>query len=137
MGIFNNLQNDWMHVNIVWRSNWLEWLIVTPRYHHIHHSDKPEHYMANLGTLFTVWDRSVRDLCGSGVGEGRAFVRDWGGGAASSPGIGCVEYVRAYALRTASLAVHLKHLPIFQSHRCQLPSPHTAAIDGQQIGLHV
>lgn len=57
IGLFNNLQNDWMHVNIVWRSNWLEWLIVTPRYHHIHHSNRPEHYVANLAALFTVWDR--------------------------------------------------------------------------------
>lgn len=57
IGLFNNLQNDWMHINVAWRSNWLEWLIVTPRYHHIHHSDKPEHYMANLAALFTVWDR--------------------------------------------------------------------------------
>ncbi|HWV45428.1 MAG TPA: sterol desaturase family protein [Nitrospira sp.] len=78
IGIFNNLQNDWMHANIVWRSNWLEWLIVTPRYHHIHHSDKPVHYMANLGTLFTVWDRlfgtyvdpeSVKGELSFGIGE--------------------------------------------------------------------
>jgi sterol desaturase/sphingolipid hydroxylase (fatty acid hydroxylase superfamily) len=51
------LQNDWMHLNVTWRSSWLEWLIVTPRYHHVHHSDRPEHYMANLAALFTVWDR--------------------------------------------------------------------------------
>jgi sterol desaturase/sphingolipid hydroxylase (fatty acid hydroxylase superfamily) len=78
IGIFNNLQNDWMHANIVWRSNWLEWLIVTPRYHHIHHSDRPEHYMANLATLFTVWDRlfgtyvdpdSVKGELSFGIGE--------------------------------------------------------------------
>ena len=46
------VQNDWMHVNVTWRSSWLEWLIVTPRYHHIHHSDQPEHYVANLAALF-------------------------------------------------------------------------------------
>jgi sterol desaturase/sphingolipid hydroxylase (fatty acid hydroxylase superfamily) len=51
------LQNDWMHMNVTWRSNWLEWFIVTPRYHHIHHSDNPEHFMANMGSLFTIWDR--------------------------------------------------------------------------------
>lgn len=78
IGIFNHLQNDWMHVNIVWRSNWLEWLIVTPRYHHVHHSDRPEHYMANLAALFTVWDRlfgtyvdpdSVKEELSFGIGE--------------------------------------------------------------------
>ena len=78
IGLFNNLQNDWMHINVTWRSNWLEWLIVTPRYHHIHHSDRPEHYMANLAALFTVWDRlfgtyvdpeSVKGELSFGIGE--------------------------------------------------------------------
>ena len=50
-------QNDWMHMNVTWRSNWLEWIIVTPRYHHIHHSDNPEHYLKNMASLFTIWDR--------------------------------------------------------------------------------
>jgi len=53
----NNLENDWMHLNVRWRSRRLEWFIVTPRYHHVHHSDKPEHYGANLASLFTIWDR--------------------------------------------------------------------------------
>jgi sterol desaturase/sphingolipid hydroxylase (fatty acid hydroxylase superfamily) len=78
ISLFNQLQNDWMHVNIAWRSNSLEWLIVTPRYHYIHHSDKPEHYMANLAALFTVWDRlfgtymdpeSVKEELSFGIGE--------------------------------------------------------------------
>jgi sterol desaturase/sphingolipid hydroxylase (fatty acid hydroxylase superfamily) len=30
---------------------------VTPRYHQIDHSDAPQDYVANLGSLFTVWDR--------------------------------------------------------------------------------
>jgi sterol desaturase/sphingolipid hydroxylase (fatty acid hydroxylase superfamily) len=53
----NFFRNDWQHMNFTWRSNWLEWLFVTPRYHHIHHSDDPHHYLANLGSLLTVWDR--------------------------------------------------------------------------------
>ncbi|MGH7830291.1 MAG: sterol desaturase family protein, partial [Candidatus Binatia bacterium] len=50
-------RNDWQHMNVTWRSNWLEWLFVTPRYHHIHHSDDSRYYMANLGSLLTIWDR--------------------------------------------------------------------------------
>ena len=78
IGAFNGLQNDWMHVNVTWRSNWLEWFVVTPRYHHIHHSDKPEHYMANLAALFTIWDRlfgtyvnpdEVKEPLSFGIGE--------------------------------------------------------------------
>jgi sterol desaturase/sphingolipid hydroxylase (fatty acid hydroxylase superfamily) len=55
--IVNAVQNDWMHMNVTWRSDWLEWIFVTPRYHHIHHSDDPRHFLANLGNLFTAWDR--------------------------------------------------------------------------------
>jgi sterol desaturase/sphingolipid hydroxylase (fatty acid hydroxylase superfamily) len=57
IGAGHAVQNDWMHLNVAWRSSWLEWLIVTPRYHHIHHSDQSEHYVTNLAALFTVWDR--------------------------------------------------------------------------------
>jgi len=78
IGMFGGLQNDWMHLNVTWRSNWLEWFVVTPRYHHIHHSDKPEHYMANLAALFTIWDRlfgtyvdpdEVKEELSFGIGE--------------------------------------------------------------------
>lgn len=48
--------NDWTHLNVPWGFKWLEWMIVTPRYHHIHHSDNPEHYGRNLAPLFPVWD---------------------------------------------------------------------------------
>jgi sterol desaturase/sphingolipid hydroxylase (fatty acid hydroxylase superfamily) len=51
------LQNDWMHMNVSWRSKRLEWFFVTPRYHHIHHSDAPRYYMTNMASLLTVWDR--------------------------------------------------------------------------------
>jgi sterol desaturase/sphingolipid hydroxylase (fatty acid hydroxylase superfamily) len=53
----NAIQNDWMHMNVTWPSKWLEWVFVTPRYHHIHHSDNPQHYMANFANLLTIWDR--------------------------------------------------------------------------------
>jgi sterol desaturase/sphingolipid hydroxylase (fatty acid hydroxylase superfamily) len=78
IGTFIGLQNDWMHVNVTWRSNWLEWLIVTPRYHHIHHSDNPAHNGANLAALFTMWDRlfgtyidpdEVKEPLSFGIGE--------------------------------------------------------------------
>lgn len=60
-------RNNWMHMNVSWRSTWLEYLIVTPRYHHVHHSDNPAHYRANLGSLLTVWDR----IFGTYVNPGR------------------------------------------------------------------
>jgi sterol desaturase/sphingolipid hydroxylase (fatty acid hydroxylase superfamily) len=54
---FSILTNHWMHMNFHWRSNWLEYVLVTPRSHHIHHSSAPEHYNANYGIVFSVWDR--------------------------------------------------------------------------------
>ena len=51
------IRNNWMHMNVSWNSSKLEWLIVTPRYHSIHHSADPLHHKANLGALFTSWDR--------------------------------------------------------------------------------
>ena len=51
------LLNDWMHLNVPWGNPWLEWIVVTPRYHRIHHSDDPAHYRSNLATLLPIWDR--------------------------------------------------------------------------------
>jgi sterol desaturase/sphingolipid hydroxylase (fatty acid hydroxylase superfamily) len=51
------IRNNWMHMNITWRSNWLEWVLVTPRYHHIHHSADAKLHNGNYGSLFSIWDR--------------------------------------------------------------------------------
>ncbi len=78
------VRNNWMHMNVTWRSNWLEWLIVTPRYHHIHHSDDPRHYTSNLGSLLNLWDRmfgtylnpeDLDDEISFGIGEETRPVR--------------------------------------------------------------
>jgi len=50
-------RNHWMHMNVSWRSNWLELVLVTPRYHHIHHSSDAALHDGNYGGLFTFWDR--------------------------------------------------------------------------------
>lgn len=51
------VRNNWMHLNVTWRSSRLEWIFVTPRYHHIHHSKDPAHQKKNLGAWLTIWDR--------------------------------------------------------------------------------
>ncbi len=51
------LLNDWMHMNVTWRSNWLEWVFVTPRFHHVHHSDNLALSNSNFGVTFSIWDR--------------------------------------------------------------------------------
>ena len=50
-------RNHWMHMNVSWRSNWIERVLVTPRYHHIHHSSDAELHDGNYGSLFSIWDR--------------------------------------------------------------------------------
>ena len=78
------LLNDWMHMNVSWRSNWLEWIFVTPRYHHIHHSDNPIYSNVNFGVTFTIWDRifgtyldpeMVKQPISFGIGERVSLVR--------------------------------------------------------------
>jgi sterol desaturase/sphingolipid hydroxylase (fatty acid hydroxylase superfamily) len=51
------VQNHWMHMNVSWRSNWIERVFVTPRYHHIHHSADAKLHDGNYGAVFTIWDR--------------------------------------------------------------------------------
>ena len=55
--VFLIVTNNWMHMNVTWRSRWLEWIFVTPRYHHIHHGDDARFYLRNFGVVFTFWDR--------------------------------------------------------------------------------
>ncbi len=55
--IFSYLNVDWMHLNTPWGNRRVEWIFVTPRFHHIHHSADAAHHSKNLGNLFTIWDR--------------------------------------------------------------------------------
>jgi sterol desaturase/sphingolipid hydroxylase (fatty acid hydroxylase superfamily) len=73
--------NDWMHANLSWRSSRLERVLVTPRYHHVHHSADPRHNTANLGAMFTVWDR----LFGTYVNPDEVGEISFGIGARVSP----------------------------------------------------
>lgn len=53
----NLLINDWMHLNVNFRLSFLEKIIITPRYHHVHHSNEKKHYMKNLSAIFPIWDK--------------------------------------------------------------------------------
>jgi sterol desaturase/sphingolipid hydroxylase (fatty acid hydroxylase superfamily) len=67
-----------MHMNVTWRSNWLEWVLVTPRYHHVHHSCDLALSNSNFGVTFSIWDRlfgtytdpdQVKEPISFGIGE--------------------------------------------------------------------
>jgi sterol desaturase/sphingolipid hydroxylase (fatty acid hydroxylase superfamily) len=78
------LVNDWQHMNVTWRSNWLEWVFITPRLHHVHHSDNLTLSNANFGVIFSIWDRlfgtyvdpdEVKEPLSFGIGEKVPLVR--------------------------------------------------------------
>ena len=43
------------HVELHWGKPW-SWLFVSPRMHHLHHSDDPTDYDCNLGVTMALWD---------------------------------------------------------------------------------
>lgn len=70
------VQNHWMHMNVSWRSNWIERVLVTPRYHHIHHSTHAELHDGNYGAVFSIWDR----LFGTYIDPDRTRPKQFGTG---------------------------------------------------------
>lgn len=47
----------WYHTQHIGRMGWLEYVIVTPSQHRVHHAINPEYIDKNLGQIFCVWDR--------------------------------------------------------------------------------
>ncbi len=47
----------WYHTQHIGRMGWLEYIIVTPSQHRVHHAINPEYIDKNLGQIFCVWDR--------------------------------------------------------------------------------
>ena len=52
------IRDNWTHINVSARwMKYIEWVIVSPRSHSVHHHSAPEYYKTNFGSLFTFWDR--------------------------------------------------------------------------------
>ena len=47
----------WYHTRYIGKLGWLEYIIVTPSQHRVHHAINPEYIDKNLGQIFCVWDR--------------------------------------------------------------------------------
>ncbi len=57
-GAIASFHNTMTHLNLKWRP-WmklLEWVIVTPRYHHVHHLAEERFYNKNLASMFVIFD---------------------------------------------------------------------------------
>lgn len=47
----------WYHTKHIGKMGWLEYIIVTPSQHRVHHAINPEYIDKNLGQVFCIWDR--------------------------------------------------------------------------------
>lgn len=57
VGALNLLYQFWVHTQHVAKLGWLEWIIVTPSNHRVHHGQNPRYMDRNYGGVFIVWDR--------------------------------------------------------------------------------
>jgi len=61
VGSLNLIYQFWVHTEHVRRVGPLEWILVTPSNHRVHHARNPEYLDKNYGGVFIIWDR----LCGT------------------------------------------------------------------------
>ncbi|MGB0838752.1 MAG: sterol desaturase family protein [Chitinophagales bacterium] len=47
----------WYHTRLINKMGWLEYIIVTPSHHRVHHAINEEYIDKNFGTILIVWDR--------------------------------------------------------------------------------
>lgn len=47
----------WYHTRLIGKMGWLEYVIVTPSHHRVHHAINPEYLDKNHGQIFIIWDK--------------------------------------------------------------------------------
>jgi len=52
----NGVYQSMVHSDYDWKWGWVEYILITPAAHRIHHSTNPSHFNSNLGIL-SIWDR--------------------------------------------------------------------------------
>ncbi len=57
VGSLNLIYQFWVHTEHVRRLGPLEWILVTPANHRVHHARNPEYIDRNYGGVFILWDR--------------------------------------------------------------------------------
>lgn len=53
----NLLYQFWVHTRHVPKLGWLEWVLITPSNHRVHHAQNPLYLDRNYGGVFIIWDR--------------------------------------------------------------------------------
>ena len=46
-----------IHTQLIGKLGPLEWILVTPSHHRVHHGSNPEYIDKNMGMVFIIWDR--------------------------------------------------------------------------------
>jgi len=64
----------WYHTRHIKNMGWLEYIIVTPAHHRVHHAINPEYLDKNYGQIFIIWDK----LFGSFVQEKESIPAVYG-----------------------------------------------------------
>jgi len=57
VGSINLIYQFWVHTQHIGKLGWLEWLLVTPSNHRVHHAQNALYLDRNYGGLFILWDR--------------------------------------------------------------------------------
>lgn len=65
----NAIYQSMVHSRYDWKWRWLEYIVITPAAHRIHHSTAAEHYTKNLGIL-SIWDRLFGSYLPPKMGQG-------------------------------------------------------------------
>jgi Sterol desaturase len=53
----NLLYQFWVHTRHIPKLGWLEWVLITPSNHRVHHAQNPAYLDRNYGGVFIIWDR--------------------------------------------------------------------------------
>ncbi|WP_102794720.1 sterol desaturase family protein [Bowmanella denitrificans] len=57
VGSLNLIYQFWVHTRHIPKLGWLEWILVTPSNHRVHHAQNQIYIDRNYGGVFIVWDR--------------------------------------------------------------------------------
>ncbi len=57
VGALNLVYQFWVHTQHVGKLGWIEWIMVTPSNHRVHHAQNQRYLDRNYGGVFILWDR--------------------------------------------------------------------------------
>ena len=57
VGLIDLLYQYWVHTQLIGKLGWLEWVVVTPSNHRVHHGQNDYCIDKNYGGVFSIWDR--------------------------------------------------------------------------------